>query len=136
MMQLGRRGVLALGLLLGVGVLLVIGNTIRLEILNRREEIEVVKLVGGTAGFVRRPFLYTGFWYGLLGALAAWILVGFTVWALDPATQRLAGLYGSDFRLSGLAPATGFLLLGTGALLGLLGAVLAVSQHLRRIEPS
>ena len=74
-LEMGRRVAFALGIALALGVLLVIGNTIRLAVENRRDEIVVVKLVGGTNGYVRRPFLYTGLWYGVAGGLLAWLLV-------------------------------------------------------------
>jgi cell division transport system permease protein len=120
---------------LGLGVLAVIGNTIRLEILNRRPEIEVTKLVGGSNAFVRRPFLYTGLFYGLGGAaLAALIVVGGMAY-LDQAVSELSAQYGGHFRMAGLG-ADGFgILAGTGAVLGWLGALISAGRHLRRIEP-
>lgn len=138
------RGILALSdrfvdvvsFLLAVGVLVVIGNTIRLEINNRREEIVVTKLVGGSDGFIRRPFLYLGFWYGLLGAIGAGMLIALTLALLREPVATLAGLYGSQFRLAGLGLAELGLLLGAGALLGLIGAGLATARHLRAIEPT
>jgi cell division transport system permease protein len=120
---------------LGLGVLAVIGNTIRLEIQNRRAEIEVTKLVGGSNAFVRRPFLYTGFFYGLGGAaLAALIVVGGMAY-LDQAVGDLSAQYGGSFRMSGLGPDGFGILAGTGALLGWLGALISTGRHLRRIEP-
>ncbi len=138
------RGILALSerfidvvsLLLGVGVLVVIGNTIRLEINNRREEIVVMKLVGGSDGFIRRPFLYLGFWYGLLGAIGAGLLIALTLILLREPVATLASLYGSEFRLAGLSLSELGALLGAGALLGLIGAALATARHLRSIEPT
>jgi cell division transport system permease protein len=136
LMDMGRRGILVVGALLGLAVLLIVGNTIRLDIQNRREEIEVSKLIGGTDAFIRRPFLYTGLWYGLLGALLAWILVGLGFWLVDESARRLAGLYDSSFLLSGLSwQGTGILLL-TGIALGLAGSWLAVGRHLSVIEPT
>ena len=121
--------------MLGVGVAVVIGNTIRLEINNRAAEIEVMKLVGATDAFIRRPFLYLGFTYGLAGAGAAALLItGVLVLLRDPAAA-LADLYGSDFRLAGLSPVDAGVLVGGGALLGLAGAALATSRHLQEIEP-
>jgi cell division transport system permease protein len=134
-MDLGRRLVLALGALFGFGVLLVVGNTIRLAIENRREEILVVKLVGGSDAFVRRPFLYTGLWYGLMGAAFAWLLVSATLWWLEKPLYTLLLLYQSGFRLQGLGAGGAAVLLGMGCLLGLLGAWLAVARHLSRIQP-
>ncbi|MEO8316421.1 MAG: permease-like cell division protein FtsX [Pseudomonadota bacterium] len=122
-------------LLIGVGVLAIIGNTVRLEIYNRRAEIEVTKLVGGTDAFVRRPFLYTGAYYGLLGAILAALLVVIGLWLLNAPVGRLAASYGSEFRLMtpGLREVGG--LLGVGGILGLLGAWIAAARHLARIEP-
>ena len=134
-MQLGQRLVLALGTLLAMGVLLVIGNTVRLAIENRRDEIVIVKLVGGTNAYVRRPFLYTGFWYGVGGGLLALVIVGLAVVWLSGPVERLAALYQSGFELQGIdSLACVQLVLGAGVL-GLLGAWLAVGRHLSEIEP-
>ncbi len=135
MTEVAERVVRVLALLLSIGVLLVVGNTIRLEIQGRRDEIEVCKLVGATNGFIRRPFLYIGAWYGVLGGLLAWLLVSLSLWQLAGPVRRLAGLYHSEFRLGGTGFVTFGLLLAGGALLGLLGAWLAVGRHLDRLEP-
>jgi cell division transport system permease protein len=121
--------------LLGAGVLAVIGNTIRLEILNRRAEIEVTKLVGGSNAFVRRPFLYTGVLYGLAGALLAWAIVEAAVVALGGPISTLAALYGSRFSLQGPPRDDVGVLLATGIVLGWMGAWISAARHLRRIEP-
>jgi len=121
--------------LLGIGVLAIIGNTIRLEILNRRAEIEVTKLVGGSNGFVRRPFLYIGILYGLGGALLAWLILTATVAALAPSISILAQLYGSQYALAGPTPEDVRFLLGAGIVLGWLGAWISATRHLHRIEP-
>lgn len=135
-LDIAHRITLIIGALLALAVLLVIGNTIRLEIQNRREEILVTKLIGATNGFVRRPFLYCGIWYGILGSLIAWLVVETGFWILSGPVSRLAGLYHSDFSLETLP----FLLLGIllagGTLLGLLGSWLAVGRHLNAIEPT
>ncbi len=133
--RIARRGVLLIGGILGLAVLLTIGNTIRLEIQNRRQEIEIAKLVGATDAFIRRPFLYTGLWYGLFGGLLAWLLVGGALFLLSGPVERLAGLYESDFSLSWLGPGTTLTLLLIGTLLGLAGAWLSVSRHLNDISP-
>ncbi len=122
-------------LLLGCGVLAVIGNTIRLEILNRRAEIEVTKLVGGSNRFVRRPFLYTGILYGLGGALLAWAIVAMAVLILGRPVANLAQLYGSHFALQGPTLQDVGILLGGGTVLGWLGAWISAARHLRSIEP-
>ena len=121
--------------LLGAGVLAVIGNTIRLEIQSRRTEIEVVRLVGGSSGFVRRPFLYTGMLYGLWGALLAWAMVTVAVLVLRSPVASLAQLYGSSFTLGGPDLQLVGVVFGAGLGLGWLGAWLAAARHLRGIEP-
>jgi cell division transport system permease protein len=130
-----RKVLLIVAALLGLGVLAVVGNTIRLEILNRRAEIEVTKLVGGSNGFVRRPFLYTGVLYGLGGALIAWGAIGAMVMVLSTPVLTLARLYGSQYVLAGPGAEDTALLLGGGALLGWLGAWISANRHLRSIEP-
>ncbi|HEV2109816.1 MAG TPA: permease-like cell division protein FtsX [Gammaproteobacteria bacterium] len=125
-----------LAALLGLAVVLVVGNTIRLEIGGRRTEIEVSKLLGATDGFIRRPFLYHGAWYGLAGGLLACLLVGLAVILVEDPVGHLAGLYGSAFTLQGLGLYGALALLGAGALLGWAGSWLAVARHLRAIEPS
>ena len=135
LLALGERFVLALALFLSLGVLLSIGNTIRLAIENRRAEIEVVKLVGGTDSFVRRPFLYLGLWYGLGGALLAWIMVQISLIFLSGPVDRLLRSYEDQFSVIGLGFGVTAVLLLTGGLLGVLGAALAVRRHLHLIEP-
>ncbi|MEH6346361.1 MAG: permease-like cell division protein FtsX [Bermanella sp.] len=134
-MELGQRLVWALATLLGLAVLLIIGNTIRLSIESRRDEILVVKLVGGTDAFVRRPFLYTGLWFGLGGGLIAWLLLTIGLYWLSGPVEQLISLYGSEFVLSGLGAEDSLLLIFDGVVLGWLGAWLAVSRHLVRINP-
>jgi cell division transport system permease protein len=130
-----RRLLLIAAVLLGVGVLAVVGNTIRLEIAGRRAEIEVTKLVGGSNSFVRRPFLYTGVLYGLGGALLAWGIIAIAVAVLGESVANLARLYGSRYVLVGPSPQEVGVLLGAGVVLGWLGAWLSATRHLRSIEP-
>lgn len=130
-----ERGVTLLAVLLFAGVLLIVGNTIRLDILNRREEIEVSKLIGASDGFIRRPFLYGGLWYGLGGAVSAWLLLTITRALLAGPVARLASAYGSQFRLDGLTLVETGCLIALGAALGWIGSWLAVGRHLRAIEP-
>lgn len=130
-----ERGVSLLALLLAAGVLLIVGNTIRLDILNRRDEIEVTKLIGASDAFIRRPFLYGGLWYGLGGAVSAWLLLAVTSGLLGGPTARLASAYGSQFRLEGLTLGETGLIIAVGTLLGWAGSWLAVGRHLREIEP-
>ena len=135
LMALSRRLVLAIGCMLVVGVMLILGNTIRLAIEGRRDEIVIVKLVGGSNGFVRRPFLYTGLWYGVGGGVLAALLVSAALWSLEKPISDLAMLYESAFQLSGLGVMGSLNLVILGGLLGLAGAWLAVSRHLARIQP-
>lgn len=131
-----ERGVLVIGALLGLAVLLVIGNTIRLEILTRRDEIVIMKLVGADDAFIRRPFLYGGLWFGLLGAGLALLLVALALILLKPAVNELAQAYGSGFQLLGLGWRTVAQVLGLGILLGCIGAWAASRRHLAEAEPS
>lgn len=121
-------------IVLGVGVLAVVGNAIRLEIRARRSEIEVTKLVGGTNAFVRRPFLYEGVIFGLLGGAAAVGIVSLAVASLIEPVGRLASLYGGRFALVGIEPLEALVLVFGGALLGVLGAWLGAARLIARIE--
>ncbi|MBK6350626.1 MAG: cell division protein FtsX [Proteobacteria bacterium] len=130
-----RRGVFLAAGLFALGILVIIGNTIRLDIENRRDEIEVTKLVGGSDAFVRRPFLYNGVWYGLAGGLIAGLIVATVVAVLGAPVQRIAGLYGSQFELQGVGVIGWVALLFGGALLGWLGSFIVATRELREIEP-
>ena len=134
--DIARRAIAVLATLLGLAVMLIVVNTIRLEIQNRHAEIEITKLIGGTDAFIRRPFLYAGLWYGLFGGLLAWLLVILGVGLLDPPVARLAGLYQSTFELSGMDYPAFLILIGGSTLLGLVGSWVAVGRHLSEIEPS
>jgi cell division transport system permease protein len=131
-----RQIVLLAGGLLGIGVVLIVGNTIRLDVLNRHAEIEVMKLVGGSDGFARRPFLYGGLWYGLGGGILALALVSASVSLLANPVAKLAALYGSPFQLSGLPAREAAAVLAGAAALGWVGSWLAATRHIRAIEPS
>lgn len=135
MLKLSERFIFALTVLLIAALLLVVGNTIRLHIENRRIEIEVVKLVGGTDGYVRRPFLYMGALYGIGGGCLAWLLLIWGFAWLDDSVVDLAQLYGSDFSLAGVPWEDGISLLIGAVLLGYIGAWLAVARHLRELLP-
>jgi cell division transport system permease protein len=135
MLALADRLVDFATVLLALAVSIVIGNTIRLEINNRSVEIEVTKLVGGTDGFIRRPFLYLGLCYGLAGAVVALAIIAVALLLLGPPVRALAALYGSGFSLAGLSLRESGILLGGGAVLGWAGAGLAAARHLRAIEP-
>lgn len=134
-MQFGERLTIGIATLLGLGALLSVGNTIRLEIENRRDEIVVAKLVGATDAFVRRPFLYSGFCYGLSGGIVAILLVIGGYYSLVGPIGELAALFQSGFTLHCIDIYTGINLLFVGTVLGMLGAWLAVGQHLHNMRP-
>ncbi len=130
------RQAIAIGAaLLGIAIVVIIGNTIRLDIENRREEIEVTKLIGASNAFVRRPFLWTGFWYGLFGGLMALALVYYGLFLLEGPVARLAGLYQSNIAIASLDLAEGGAIIGIGIFLGLFGSWFTAARHMRRIEP-
>ncbi len=133
--EIVRRGVYLLAALLALGVLLIVGNTIRLGIENRREEIEIASLFGATNAFIRRPFLYGGLLYGLFGSAIAWCILAVGFALLKPAVGRLVSLYGSSFELVGLEGTRILALAAAGAGLGLLGAWAALGRHLRSAAP-
>lgn len=135
LLALAERLIWVLGVLLALAILLVVGNTIRLAIAARVDEIRVVKLVGGTNAWVRRPFLYTGLWFGMVGGLLAWLLL-ILCWALlQGPVAGLAELYGSGFDLRPLSAGAAMTLLLAAMILGWLGAWWSVSRHLDQIEP-
>ncbi|MCB1761665.1 MAG: permease-like cell division protein FtsX [Gammaproteobacteria bacterium] len=134
--EIANRVVWVVASLLGLAVILIIVNTIRLEIQNRHAEIEISKLIGATDSFIRRPLLYSGAWYGLFGGLVSWLLVTLSLLLLSAPVSRLAGLYQSDFELAGIDFNIFILLLSSGALLGLAGSWIAVARHLHNIEPN
>lgn len=135
LLNLGERFVSTLAAFLAIGVALAIGNTIRLAIENRRSEIEIIKLVGATDAFVRRPFLYLGFWYGFGGALVAWLLVQGSMILLSGPIEQLLLSYQNQFALQGLGFSVSLLMFVVGSGLGVAGAAIAVSRHLHTIEP-
>lgn len=130
-----RRAIVIGASLLGMAIVIIIGNTIRLDIQNRREEIEVTKLIGASNGFVRRPFLWSGFWYGLWGGLLAVGLVFLGLYLLEQPVARLAGLYQSGVVIMRLSGPETLAIIGIGVALGLVGSWIAVARHMRRIEP-
>jgi cell division transport system permease protein len=135
LLDFGRLAVLILAALLSFALVAITFNTIRLQILTRREEIEVAKLIGATDAFIRRPFLYFGLTQGLLGGAAAWLLISGSLLLLNHNLSALTLLYASDFSLQGLSTGDSLALLGFSAYLGWLGAWFSVSQHLWQIEP-
>jgi cell division transport system permease protein len=135
-LRVGRTLSLLLGMLLGSALVAVTFNTIRLQILTRREEIEVARLIGATHPFIRRPFLYFGMLQGLAGGLAAWLIVAVGVAVLNLDIATLAGLYGETWKLRLPSVAQGLALLLLAGGLGWLGAWLSVSRHLWRLHPA
>jgi cell division transport system permease protein len=136
MMETTRRTVFVIAGMLALTVILVVGNTIRLDIQNRRQEIEVAKLIGATDAFIRRPFLYGGLWYGLMGSFLGVIAVEGSLTLIDGPVEQLAGLYGSDFILHGLSLEETTWVFIAGTLLGWVGSWVAVGRHIRDIEPT
>jgi cell division transport system permease protein len=130
------RQAIAIGAaLLGVAIIVVIGNTIRLDIENRREEIEVTKLIGASNAFVRRPFLWTGFWYGLLGGASALLLVQYGLFLLKGPVTRLAGLYQGNITVASLNAVESAAIVGVACFLGLFASWVTAARHMYRIEP-
>ncbi|MBL4908424.1 MAG: cell division protein FtsX [Alteromonadaceae bacterium] len=128
--------VLSIAFLLCLSVVLIIGNTIRLAILNQKDAIAVMKLVGATDQFIQRPFLYTGMWYGVFGGLFAVISEVVLAQYLTNAMNHLTELYDSNFVLHGLSFSEAMLLILFAVVLGLLGSYISVRQHIRLIEPT
>ena len=135
LLKFGRLAVLILAVLLGFALVAVTFNTIRLQVLTRRDEIEVSKLIGATNSFIRRPFLYFGLMQGLLGGAAAWLIILTSMHLLNGSLAELKQLYASSFILRPLSAGNTFALLGFSAYLGWLGAWLSVAQHLWQAEP-
>jgi cell division transport system permease protein len=134
-LRIGRTLAGLLGGLLAAGLVAVTFNTIRLQILTRREEIEVAKLIGATNAFVRRPFLFFGALQGLAGGLAAWAVVAGGLWLVGRELAGLSALYGAEMQLRSVSPSEGLVLLGGAAALGWIGAWLSVSRYLWQVEP-
>ncbi|MCX7137927.1 MAG: permease-like cell division protein FtsX [Proteobacteria bacterium] len=134
-LRFGRLVVLFLGGLLAVALIAVTFNTIRLQVLTQRDEVEVVKLIGATDAFIRRPFLYYGALQGAAGGLVAWLIVSSGVWLVNHNLGELSHVYASLFQLIALTPADSLCLLLLPAALGWFGALLSVGRHLAVIEP-
>lgn len=134
-LKFGRMAVLILSTLLSFALIAITFNTIRLQILTRKEEIEVANLIGASNAFIRRPFLYFGMIQGLLGGATAWLIVSISFLLLNYNLAALTQLYASNFTLHHLAFSDSATLLLFSAYLGWLGALLSVTQHLRQFEP-
>ena len=136
MARVGRVGLWLLAGLLGVALVAVTFNTIRLQILTQHDEIEVSKLIGATDAFIGRPFYYAGLLQGFAGGLLALVVVAVSLALLNREVRALSESYGSDFRFGFLGPEDAVAVVVFAALLGWLGAHLSVRRHLRAIEPS
>ncbi|MEP6633371.1 MAG: permease-like cell division protein FtsX [Luteimonas sp.] len=135
-LRFGGRVAWVLAALLGLGALLVVGNTVRLDIQSRREEIGVLQLLGATDGFIRRPFLYLGAWYGLGAGAAAIALLTLAAIALRAPLAELAASYGSRFELVGFDALRAAAIVVGAALLGWLGAGIVTGHYLRQTRPT
>jgi len=135
LLELGQIATWLISGLLAFALITIIGNTIRLQILTQREEIEVSKLIGATDGFIRRPFLYAGTIYGLGGGLTAWLFLTSTVYLFNRSVEELAQLYASDFSLTMPDAFVTICMLGSALLLGWLGSYIAVGRSLRKFNP-
>jgi cell division transport system permease protein len=135
LMNLLQQAVYTIAILLLSAALLVIGNTIRLSIMDKKTEIEVMKLVGATDAFIQRPFLYTGIWLGVFGGFLAFVVVEVMLWWLRSAIATVTQLYQSDFVLNSLTMQEFGWLMLIAVLLGLVGSYIAVRSHIKAIEP-
>lgn len=132
LLRLGRAGLGILATLLAVGLIAITFNTIRLQVLTQRAEIEVCRMLGATEAFIRRPYLYSGAVQGLCGGLVAWLIVGLGLAGLTAPANELAALYGVDFALRSASLMETLALPAIAAALGLLGAVLSLRQHIQK----
>jgi len=134
MMELGQAAVAVLILLFGLAVVVVVANTIRLDVASHAEEIEILALVGAGNAFVRQPFLYSGLWYGLMGGLLAVLLLGLTMLYLGRPLGLLLETYGTVFSMRGLGISNTLWVLSGGGFLGWLGAWISVQRYLRLLK--
>ncbi len=134
LLKLGEALVSVLTAIFALAVIVVVANTIRLDVASRTEEIQVLSLVGASSGFIRQPFLYSGFWYGFLGAWLALGLFNLCLHFLQQPLERLLDAYGNQFVLQNLGPSDVLVMVLAGGLLGLAGAWIAVQRYLREIR--
>lgn len=127
--------VITLSVLMLCAVFLIVGNTLRFNVLANKEEIQTMKLIGATDSFILRPYLYTGMWFGVLGAAVAWLVTTVMTYVMNSAVEDLAALYDSQFRLNGLNWDESLLLIITGSLIGCIAARISAQRHLKEIEP-
>ncbi|WP_105257951.1 permease-like cell division protein FtsX [Pseudoalteromonas sp. T1lg88] len=134
-LNLLKESVITIAILLLTSVILIIGNTIRLSIMDKRSEIQVMKLVGATNGFIQAPFLWTGIWYGVIGGFVALICNLLMMWWLESAVAQVTGIYQSSFILQGLSADEFITLIGLAVVLGFSGSYLSVRRYIKEIEP-
>lgn len=134
-MALAERGVSLLSIVLGMAILFITGNTIRLELHNRRDEIIIAKLIGATDRFIRRPFLYTGFWLGFSSGFLAWLIVTILMFILQQPVEQLSGLYGGLFSMRFLSFGEMLSLIAVSSMLGITGAWAVLSHQLKLTRP-
>jgi cell division transport system permease protein len=134
-LRLGRLAVAILGALLALALVAVTFNTIRLQVLTQRDEVEVIKLIGATDAFIRRPFLYFGALQGCAGGIVAWLIVSGGVYLLNHNLGELSHVYATLIQLKHLSLGDSLTLLAFPAALGWFGAWLSVGRHLTLIEP-
>ena len=134
-MEVARRGVTLLSLLLGAGVLFITANTIRLELHNRRDEVVIAKLVGATNGFIHRPFLYSGFWIGFFSGVSAWFIVTTIMLILKQPVENLSKLYDGAFHVVFLGFTETLALLFISSVLGVVGSWIVLHFQLRQLKP-
>ncbi|MFY8298410.1 permease-like cell division protein FtsX [Pseudoalteromonas sp. SS15] len=135
LLSLLKESVFTVGLLLLSAVILIIGNTIRLSIMDKKEEIQVLKLVGATNAFIHTPFIWTGIWYGVIGGFVAFMSVVMMLWWLESAVAMVAGVYQSNFVLAGLNGNELLILLSLAIGLGFSGSYISVRKYIKDIEP-
>ena len=131
---ISERVILMLGILFALGVILITGNTIRLIMQSHQQETAIMRLLGATPAFIRRPLLYRGVMYGIFGGIIAWILVRMMLWWLESPMEQLTASYGNSLHMLGLNFFTGFIIIVISCLLALIGAYFAVNQHLSADE--
>jgi cell division transport system permease protein len=134
-MLIASRGVMLVSLLLGFAVTFITGNTIRLELQNRQDEVYISKLVGATHSFIQRPFLYTGFWLGFISGFLGWLIMTITLLILETPVEKLSTLYNSSFDLLFLSFSDFILLLTISSLLAVLGSWAVLHYQLRQLKP-
>ncbi len=134
-MTLARRGGGLLSILLALAVLFITGNTIRLELQNRKDEVIIAKLVGATNGFIRRPFLYCGLWYGFLAGISAWLIISIMLLVLQQPIEKISSLYDGSFQLIFLGFSDTLVFVAVSSLLGIIGAWIVLLFQLQKLKP-